>query len=148
MRLPLVLLEDNTLGATTTRTPDTTRRCQENEAARILIGIVVVFIFCHAARVISDFYEMIYIENITACHSIGKNGVHSWVLAVNEISGAMITLNSSVNMIIYGLIKPNIRKHIFRCENSRTQENQSNGGGDHLEMEQLEATAGITIPTG
>ena len=134
MRLPVLLLEINIYRPCGTTTD--IRRAQENEAARILIGIVVVFIICHTLRVITDVYEMIYIENITDCHARGNRGVHTWVLILNEFSSAMITLNSSVNMIIYGLIKPNIRNTIFSCENIFTRRYQTQEAGV-FEMEEI-----------
>ena len=134
MQLPVELLDVNTYCPSGSRNDN--RRKQENEAARVLIAIVAVFIVCHTMRVITDFYEMIYIENITACHAKGKNGVHSWVLILNEFSSVMITLNSSVNMIIYGLIKPNIRKHIFKWNIVVNQRNQTQES-DPFEMEEV-----------
>ena len=123
MRVPAMLREDSVNNACGARNDN--RRNQENEAARILIGIVVVFIICHALRVFTDFYEMVYIEDIIACHARGQNGVHTWVLMLNEFSSVMLTLNSSVNMIIYGLIKPNIRRNIYKCKNILTEQNET-----------------------
>ena len=146
MKIPLVLMDDNIFRVTGTR-PDV-RRNQENEAARILIGIVAVFLICHVLRVTTDFYEMIYIEDITSCYKRGKDGVHLWVHVVNEFSSAMVTLNSSVNMIIYGLIKPNIRKHIFVCKKQNTfhQEIQSQDE-ETIQMRDLMANPPSTLPT-
>jgi hypothetical protein len=146
MRIPLVLMEDNNFRVTGKR-PDV-RKNQENEAARVLIGIVVVFLICHVLRVTTDFYEMIYIEDITSCYREGKDGVHLWVHVVNEFSSAMVTLNSSVNMIIYGLIKPNIRKHIFLCKKKNTfyQETQSQNE-ETIQMRDLMISPPSTLPT-
>ena len=117
MRIPALLLENNLNAGVGVRSE--VRRNQENDAAKVLIGIVAVFIICHTLRVTSDVYEMINIEKIIYCRSKGSHGVHAWFLMLNEFSGAMVTLNSSVNMIIYGLIKPNIRQHIFRFKPKR-----------------------------
>ena len=123
IQLPVILRQDSVRNAGGTRTDN--RMNQENEAARILIGIVVAFIICHSLRVLTDFYEMIYIEDITACHARGKYGVHASIIILTEFSSVMLTLNSSINMIIYGLIKPNIRRHIFKCKNIFTARNQT-----------------------
>ena len=69
---------------------------------------------------------MINIENIIYCRSKGSHGVHAWFLMLNEFSSAMVTLNSSVNMVIYGLIKPNIRQHIFRFKRNLYSQDQNN----------------------
>ena len=124
MRLPSLLSENNGNAGHGVRSE--VRRNQENEAAKVLIGIVAVFIICHTLRVTIDVYEMINIEKIISCHRIGRHGVHSWVVMLNEFSSAMVTLNSSVNMIIYGLIKPNIRQHIFRFKRNIYGQDQTN----------------------
>ena len=124
MRIPALLLENNLDSGVGVRSE--VRRNQENDAAKVLIGIVAVFIICHTLRVTSDVYEMINIEKIIYCRSKGSHGVHAWFLMLNEFSGAMVTLNSSVNMIIYGLIKPNIRQHIFRFKRNLYSQDQNN----------------------
>ena len=124
MRLPSLLTEND--GSYGQGVRSEVRRNQENDAAKVLIGIVVVFIICHTLRVTIDVYEMINIEKIISCHGLGRHGVHSWVMMLNEFSSAMVTLNSSVNMIIYGLIKPNIRQHIFRFKRSIYGQDQTN----------------------
>ena len=145
MRVPLLLMEDSIYSVN--RTGSDVRRSQENEAARILIGIIAVFLTCHALRVTIDCYEMLYIENITACYKIGRDGVHTWVHILSEFSSAMITLNSSVNMIIYGLIKPNIRKHIFRCVNNQNSQEHQTQEEDIFEMNNLLPTQTCSLRT-
>ena len=142
MRLPS-MLEQNLRGNNLIRVGSNVRRNQENEAAKILIGIVAVFIVCHTLRVTIDVYEMMYIERITSCNKVGNQGAHSWVLILNEFSSAMITLNSSVNMIIYGLIKPNIRQHIFRFKRMVYNQDQNNKSeeGNIFELNNL-----LTMP--
>ena len=75
------------------------------------MGITLAFLICHAFRVTCDIYDMVYFETIIGCYAVGKEGVELWILYGNEFGNTLITLNSSVNMIIYGLIKPNIRTH-------------------------------------
>ena len=142
MRLPS-MLEQNIQRSNINGVRPEVRRNQENEAAKILIGIVAVFIVCHTLRVTIDVYEMIYIEKIISCNKAGKRGAHLWVLILNAFSSAMVALNSSVNMIIYGLIKPNIRQHIFRFKRKQCNQNQDNKSeeGNIFELNNL-----LTIP--
>ena len=148
MRLPPVLLQLSSLHHAISRTPSDARRIQENEAARILLGIIAVFLICHALRVTCDIYDMIYFENIIGCYLVGKKGVHAWVLYGYEFSNALITLNSSLNMIIYGLIKPNIRKHYFGCmkkENNR--EHQLNASKVYFPMRNVLSPRRNCVPS-
>ena len=110
------------------------------------MGITLAFLICHAFRVTCDIYDMVYFENIVACYQIGKEGVHAWVLYGYEFSNALITLSSSVNMIIYGLIKPNIRKKYFTFRKSKNNEPQHiNADGMYFKIIHILQTRGNTV---
>ena len=89
------------------------RRKQENDLAKVLIGIVVIFILCNFLRVLLDFYEMVNIETIIACNRIGRMGTSSWVIQLNYFSKLMMATDASISMVIYCLINKNFRKKLF-----------------------------------
>ena len=86
---------------------------QENEFAKVLIGIVVIFILCNFLRVLLDFYEMVNIETIIACNLLGRMGTSSWVIQLNYFSKLMMATDASISMVIYCLINKNFRKKLF-----------------------------------
>ena len=63
-----------------------TRKNQENDLAKVLIGIVFIFIVCHSLRVLTDIYEMLNISSIIACHNAGRIGVSSWLIQLHYFS--------------------------------------------------------------
>ena len=74
---------------------------QENELARVLFAIVVLFIFCHTLRFFLNFYEMIWINNAISCMQAGKPEFPTWSWIVNEFSRLLLVLNSSINILVY-----------------------------------------------
>ena len=110
-----------------------TRKNQENDLARVLIGIVFIFIVCHSLRVLTDIYEMINISSIIACHNAGRIGVSSWLIQLHYFSKLMISTNASISMFIYCLINKGFRRKLFVWRNnqskiSRQTENISDEG--------------------
>ena len=97
-----------------------TRKTQEKDLAKVLIGIVVIFILCHTLRVLTDFYEMIIIDNIMLCNKAGKVGVSSWLIQLNYFSKLMIATNSSISMVIYCLINSTFRQKLFIWKGRRS----------------------------
>lgn len=90
------------------------RNQQENELARVLIGIVITFVCCHALRILLNFHEAITIKDTLACHAIGQEGIPLWPQITNEFSKLMLVTNSSANIIIYCCLNSNFRKNILR----------------------------------
>ena len=95
------------------------RSHQENELARVLIGIVITFVCCHALRILLNFHEAITIKDIMACHAEGKEGIPLWPQITNEFSKLMLVTNSSANIIIYCCLNSNFRKNIMSCLKQR-----------------------------
>jgi hypothetical protein len=91
------------------------RSHQENELARVLIGIVITFVCCHALRILLNFHEAITIKDIMACHAEGKEGIPLWPQITNEFSKLMLVTNSSANIIIYCCLNSNFRKNMLSC---------------------------------
>ena len=83
------------------------RRKQENDLAKVLIGIVVIFILCNFLRVLLDLYEMVNIETIIACNLEGRRGTSSWAIQLNYFSKLMMATDASISMVIYCLINKN-----------------------------------------
>ena len=94
------------------RSTGSARQKQENEFAKVLIGIVVTFVCCHILRIILNFHEAIVIKDLMACDSEGKEGLSLWPQITNEFNKLMLVLNSSVNMIIYCCLNSKLRNFI------------------------------------
>ena len=91
---------------------------QEKEMARVLIGIVVMFILCHTLRIYLDIYDATTLKHGTLevwlCMSLGEEGLPpQWKLILTEIKELMLVINSSVNMVIYCCLNSTFRKNFF-----------------------------------
>ena len=96
--------------------PTTPSRCSnhhEKELARVLIGIVIIFIFCHLLRLMINFYETLVIRNAIACESAGRNGFPFSGFIFITLSEILLVINSSMNMVIYCCINGNFRKKVL-----------------------------------
>ena len=87
----------------------------EKDWAKVLIGIVVIFIICHTFRVIIEIDNMIVSEKTEFCYKAGKSSFTLWSIIVDPLSEVMMILNSSINMLIYTCLSANFRKHIIFC---------------------------------
>ena len=106
------LVEQN---SETTRLYTQSRNNQENELAKVLIGIVIMFVCCHALRFFINFYEAIIIKRLIWCHSKRQNGFSLWFLIAVDIKELMLVINSSTNMIIYCCLNSNFRQQLLKC---------------------------------
>ena len=88
---------------------------KENELARVLIGIVMLFIVCHAFRVIIEIDNMVGAEVVEVCHRAELPEFTLWSIVVDPLSEFMMVFNSAANMIIYCCLNANFRKLIFPC---------------------------------
>ena len=116
------------------------RSHQENELARVLIGIVITFVCCHALRILLNFHEAITIKDIMACHAKGKEGIPLWPQITNEFSKLMLVTNSSANIIIYCCLNSNFRKNIMSCFKKKRDDSPN-------QLSRIENTQQITIKT-
>jgi hypothetical protein len=71
-------------------------RRRENRLTRISLAIVWLFLFCHIWKIIPSAYEM----------TIGRplREGPEWLEYIQQVSHALILLNSSVNFLIYVML--------------------------------------------
>ena len=90
------------------------RSNQETDLARVLIGIVITFIFCHSLRIILNFIDMITAQE--ECWNVpGKHVIPSWAEIAVSFNKLMLIVNSSANMIIYFCLNAAFRRQISAC---------------------------------
>ena len=92
---------------------------QERNLAIVMIGIVIVFLICHGLRnfifldtmVLLKYYGQCIRENASANLPIFLN-LPLYYEIMWSMSQLMLTINSSVNMIIYCCLNSKFRKHL------------------------------------
>ena len=94
-----------------------TRSNQEKELVRVLIGIVVIFICCHAPRIFLNLYESLVINDKLACIEAGETYYSFWAFIGIDFGSAMEVINSSVNIIIYYCLSSSFRNDLHRVCN-------------------------------
>ena len=105
IKLPANLIEDNQIQAN--------RRNQEADLARVLVGIVIMFISSHVLRIFLSFHEMIVSGHALDCMSAGEEGFPVWSLVEADFSELMLAVNSSANLIIYCCFNAWFRQQIM-----------------------------------
>ena len=91
----------------------------EKDWAKVLTGIVVIFIVCHTFRVVIEIDNMIKAEVIERCFLAGKFTYTLWSIIVDPLSEIMMVFNSSINMLIYTCLSKRFRNHLLFCNASR-----------------------------
>ena len=94
-----------------------TRSNQEKELARVLIGIVVIFICCHAPRIFFNIHESFVVKDILACIEAEKTYYSFWAFIGIDVGSALEVTNSSVNIIIYYCLSSSFRNDLHRVRN-------------------------------
>ena len=89
------------------------RSAHEHDSAKVLGGIVLLFMICHSLRLLLNFYEMIFIKHVLDCISSKQVGFPTWFFITKSFSDLMIIINSSVNVIIYGTFHSAARSQIL-----------------------------------
>ena len=91
------------------------RNQQEKTLARVMIGIVVVFIVCHSLRGIIFIYILMRLQAVHNCNEAGNVTFMGplWFYLLFSINQLLLIINSSVNMIIYCCINSKFRKHLI-----------------------------------
>ena len=89
---------------------------QEQELARVLIGIVVTFICCHAVRIFVNFYDALFWHDYFICSHDQYFKLPLWRMIANPINDLMLVINSSANIIIYCCLSSNFRKDLLKCK--------------------------------
>ena len=98
------------------------RQRKEINLTIILLFIVFIFFFCHAARIVLDVYEFVNLEKVLACRRLGVCERKPFIYLPNNIffflpviSHMMQILNSSTNFIVYCLVGQNFRRELCRA---------------------------------
>ena len=91
-----------------------TRRKQENELANVLIGIVIFFIFCHFPRLFISIHEILAYKPVC---STDRRYYYTVVGAIaQDFLILMLSINSSLNTIIYYFLTSSFWKDCFGCK--------------------------------
>ena len=88
---------------------------KENDLARVLIGIIVLFIVCHTFRVIIEIDDMLTAKTLAVCNQLHLPPYSTWSVILDPLSELMMVVNSSSNMVIYCCLNSAFRKLIFPC---------------------------------
>ena len=104
---------------------DKRQQKKENELAKVLIGIVMLFIICHTFRVAVEIDNMVGSNLLEECYKRGLPDSTLWVLVVDPLSEFMMVFNCAANMVVYCCLNANFRKLIFPCI-KRSQESFAN----------------------
>ena len=89
---------------------------KENDLARVLIGIIVLFIVCHTFRVTIEIDNIFTARSLPVCHELCLPEFTTlWTVVVDPLSELMMVINSASNMVIYCCLNANFRKLIFPC---------------------------------
>ena len=91
----------------------------EKDWAKILTGIVVIFIVCHTFRIVIELDNMIKADVIERCFLAGRYTYTLWSIIVDPLSEIMMVFNSSINMLIYTCLSKTFRNHLLFCNVSR-----------------------------
>ena len=139
LKPPTILIHQENRGSTSSHISNFTNH--EKEMARVLIGIVIVFVFCHFLRLMINFYETIVFRNALACEMAGKNDFPLWGFMSITCSEFLLVLNSSLNIVIYCFINGNFRKKMnlwkdfLKGDVTNLEENKSKNKNEELEMQ-------------
>lgn len=88
------------------------RRKNEDSLAMVFMIIILIFLVCHAPRIILDINELATIKMSEYCASVDKYQYSFWSIIVLNISHFLLVVNSSVNMIVYCLLGSRFRAEV------------------------------------
>ena len=140
---PKILLRSENRGSTSSHTSSqiSNFNSHEKEMARVLIGIVIMFISCHFLRLMINFYETIVFRTAIACEMAGKNDFPLWGFISITCSEFLLVLNSSLNIVIYCCINGNFRKKMklwkdfFKADVTQLQETRTINNKEEMKMQ-------------
>ena len=87
----------------------------EKDWAKVLIGIVMIFIICHMFRVVIEIDNMVGSAIAEKCYLAGKYSFTLWSIIVDPLSEVMMVLNSATNMLIYTCLSKSFRNYLHFC---------------------------------
>ena len=84
-------------------------------AAKILISIVVVFVVCQSFTIVADIYEAVICiqQNVEQSMCISNDHIENII----DISHFMLSINSSVNFLLYAAQDDMFRNALFKVKN-------------------------------
>ena len=88
---------------------------KENDLARVLIGIIVLFLVCHTFRVIIEIDNILTANTLRVCYQLCLPPFATWSIILDPLSDLMMVINSASNMVIYCCLNSAFRKLIFPC---------------------------------
>lgn len=94
----------------TTSAATAAQKAEETRQAIVLFAIVILFVCCHALRILLNVNELLTLEVVRASIKNGCFGVPFWALIGVAVSHFLITVNSSVNFFIYCFMCTTFRK--------------------------------------
>ena len=94
---------------------DKRQQKKENELAKVLIGIVVLFIICHTFRVAIELDNMLGSKVLEECYKRGLPETTLWAIVVDPLSEFMMVFNCAANMVVYCCLNANFRKLMLPC---------------------------------
>ena len=89
-------------------------RLLEDQLARVFLGIVLVFVFCHTLRGVLALHEMYTFGDTVNCHRIGMSSFPFWAMVTTQVSHVLLVINSSVNIAIYCALSPRLRELFYQ----------------------------------
>ena len=95
------------------------RRSREKKLSKVLMFIVMVFLFCNSSRIMWFLYYSTNYDNIIHCPKLfpGKSGERPWGYILALIYEMFLVINSSVNTIVYFLVNNKFRYKFLRICN-------------------------------
>lgn len=98
--------------------PSAAQKAEEARQAIVLLVIVVLFLICHTLRIILNIHGLFSLKIVRESLKNGCSGVvQTWTLIGTSISHIMLTINSSVNFIIYCFMCTTFRRIFYQWIN-------------------------------
>ena len=100
--------------AATPRISSAQRKANETQQAVVLFCIVLLFFVCHTPRFVLNVHEFLTLESLRKSIDHDCNDISLWALTCASVSHFLMTLNSSVNFVIYCFMCATFRRLLFR----------------------------------
>ena len=99
--------------------PSAAQKAEEGRQAIVLLVIVVLFLICHTLRIILNIHGLFTLNYVRRSMAKGCAGVTGlWTLIGASISHILLTINSSINFIIYCFMSTTFRGILYRWVNN------------------------------
>lgn len=119
--------------------PSAAQKAEESRQAIVLLVIVILFLICHTLRIILNVHGLFNLKFVRQSLRNGCSGVTNlWSLIGASISHILLTINSSVNFIIYCFMCTTFRRILytwvnkfFGCRLPEVQHSDASGHDDN-----------------